>query len=322
MFGDGRVPRWGWSQVHRLLTNPNYKGDGVAWRHAPRDSHTSYRPEEEWVRLPEGVTPAIVDPEVWDAAQERLRANRGDETRDAQRPCLLRGHIFCATCGERRLIEVVWAPVAQGQKKAYRHYRCASRARDRWCGSQAVPADAIEAWAWERVDAVLRDPGLIARRAQESREQGPDPSLVADRDAAARALDKLGQQLARLVRRLRDAEDDLADLIEKEIAGVEEERRRVRATLGEIEARLAEQAGQADQLDALADYCATVAANLEGFDFDQRRLALAAFDVRVVARGRDAAQWRISGSAPIEDFGAVSRSASSPGRRSARRRRR
>jgi hypothetical protein len=305
--------------------NPNYKGESVAWRHAPRDSHTSYRPEEEWVRLPDGVTPAIVSPALWSEAQERLRTNRGESTRNENTPFLLRGHITCPHCGLRMFADTVSAKVAGGQKKRYRYYRCASRVRDLFCASVLVPADAIEARVWERLSAAIHDPTLIYAQWEKARESGPDPSLTADRDATTRTLERLTRQQERLVRRLREAEDDLADLIEREIAVVERERKELRATLAGIEARLNQRAEMAGQLGALVDYCQRVGLHLADFDFDRKRLALAAFNVQVEASGPEhIGPWRLRGSVPLgcagDSFGVMHPSPAPPAPRSAPRR--
>jgi len=64
-----------------------------------------------------------------------------------------------------------------------------------------------------------------------------------------------------------------------------------------------------DQLGALADYCALVAANLADFDFARKRLALRAFRILVEANGIEAVgPWRFSGSVPLgEPAGVLSR---------------
>jgi hypothetical protein len=56
------------------------------------------RPESEWVRLPDGLVPAIVSSEMWQQAHAAMAANHGEATRNQARPSLLRGHIWCAVC--------------------------------------------------------------------------------------------------------------------------------------------------------------------------------------------------------------------------------
>jgi len=104
-YQDGRVPRWGTGTVHRILRKPAYKGKAFAYRWAaPKRPGSKYptvhfRERSEWVAMPAGNTPAIVPPEVWDRAQQRMDTNRGQDTRNNARPYLLRGFIWCAVCG-------------------------------------------------------------------------------------------------------------------------------------------------------------------------------------------------------------------------------
>ncbi len=80
---------WGKTQIHRLLNEPAYKGEAYAWR-LRRPTHEEVqkeranghtpprillRPQEEWIRLPENSTPAIVSPTLWDEAQRKLQRN-------------------------------------------------------------------------------------------------------------------------------------------------------------------------------------------------------------------------------------------------------
>ena len=92
---------WNSTCIRGILRNPNYKGETVQWRYHKIKRRTSLRHESEFVRLPEGITPAITSPEVWARAQERLATNRGEAKRNESHPYLLRGHILCAKCGAR-----------------------------------------------------------------------------------------------------------------------------------------------------------------------------------------------------------------------------
>lgn len=69
-FADGRIPKWVKTQVLRILHDPDYKGETVCWRwKTVSRKKFVLRPEEEHIRLPEGVTPAIVDGETWNKVQ-------------------------------------------------------------------------------------------------------------------------------------------------------------------------------------------------------------------------------------------------------------
>jgi hypothetical protein len=97
------------------------------------------------------------------------------------------------------------------------------------------------------------------------------------------------------------------------VAQTEQEKSQLQATLANLDKRITEQDMAVKQLDALAVCCARVARNLERFDFDGKRLAMEALDIRVVANGRD---WQIHGSILLEDTaGIVSQTSANYGRR-------
>jgi site-specific DNA recombinase len=140
----------GWNPitVRNMLLNPGYKGETVQWVRRCVKRRMEPRPESEHVRLPEGVTPALVTPDVWQRAQERLAANKGEEGRNRSLPHLLRGHIVCANCGSRMY------PMPIGRRgKRLRYYRCSSYIRRfaQPCGASMVRAERCEAWVWDEV---------------------------------------------------------------------------------------------------------------------------------------------------------------------------
>src|SRR5215211_6034495 len=101
------------------------------------------------------------------------------------------------------------------------------------------------------------------------------------------------------MRRFTEGDDDSFpwELVQREVARLEDEKRALRETIDEIDRQIARQTATAGQLAALDDYCARVRANLETFDFERKRLALEAFNVRVTANGR---AYDLDGSVPTD----------------------
>jgi site-specific DNA recombinase len=289
-----RTPRWGHGQVRRVLTEPAYKGETIEWRNKEK---VGIRPETEWIRLPEGTTPTIISPLLWAQAQERRVSNTGADSRNKARPYLLRSRVVCAVC---RL------PMrSSAERGGYGTYRCSSREKPSGpCGGKRVPAAAVETWVWEQITTVLRHPSLIAAELQRRREEGPDQILLADQESVQRHLATLEKQQAKLLRAFREADEAILpwDLIQRELAQIEQEKSRLHATLTDIEQRLEAQQATIDQLDSLTAYCQREAQNLEAFGFEEKRLALEALDITVVANGR---QWRLKGSIPVEDHAGI-----------------
>ena len=99
----GCTGRWWTSSLHRILRDPTYKGEAAAFRYktviqrGKRSRRVERTPREEWIALPDGVTPAIVDAATWDAVQQRLAANSGSGDAERAAPTSsARGGALCA----------------------------------------------------------------------------------------------------------------------------------------------------------------------------------------------------------------------------------
>ncbi|HJQ32936.1 MAG TPA: recombinase family protein [Pyrinomonadaceae bacterium] len=290
--GLGTTSGWNATAVRNIVRNPSYKGETVQWVRRSVKRKMQPRPESEHVRLPSGVTPAIVTPELWQSAQERLAVSKGDTTRNKSLPFLLRGHIVCAGCGTRMY------PMPIGRRDSYRrYYRCSSYVRrfTKGCGASAVPADRCEQWAWEEARRYLQNPNLIAQEVERMQTEGIDPQLIKDRDVTQKALERHNQGTQRLVKRLRDADDELAEIIERELAQAKREKDALLKTLADLDARIEGQEQAVVNLKSLYDYCREVENELAGFEFDEQRLALEALGVTVIANGRE---WRMNARIP------------------------
>ena len=280
------TPAWGSGAVKRILNDPTYKGEVYAWRwrSTGRKNFNIVRPREEWIKLPDEATPAIVAPELWEAAQERLKANRGDHTRNERRPDLLRGHVFCSVCGRRMR--------GDNENGGYRVYRCPSRQYDGACGSKRIPAADCENAVWDLVKKILDDPTILTTELERRKAEGSESRarLEGDAESARRSHRQAEAELQKIVDRAATADDDLWAMFQKTIAEKKATVTRLKEAVEEAEARLAAAESDAASLTALTEYAARVRKRLAVFGFDEKRLALEALNVKVNGSGRD---WRI-----------------------------
>ncbi len=111
---------WAKATITRILHETAYKGEEYAWRRKRFTQNAKqWRDRSEWVPLPAEATPALVSPELWEAAQQAIAVNHGQATRNETRPYLLRGLISCAVCGRS---------MYSSHERDRRTYRCSSRA--------------------------------------------------------------------------------------------------------------------------------------------------------------------------------------------------
>jgi hypothetical protein len=160
----------------------------------------------------------------------------------------------------------------------------------------------VETWVWTQVSAILHDPSLVAAEVQRRQAEGPDPATLAERERLQRRLTTFEKQQQRLIHHFREDESAPWELIRRELAQIEQDKRQVEVALVAIDQRLAEQQMVVTRLEALETYCLQVSRQCERFDFDGKRLALEALDIQVTANGRE---WHLDGRIPVDHAGVV-----------------
>lgn len=161
---------WVQSTIYNILKNPAYIGTFHAFRFRVHDDGSrSTRPQNEWVTIP---TPVIVDRELWDKVQEKLRHGRERSLRNTKRPYLLRSHITCQ-CGYK------WVGMASKSgpkhgRKEYVYYVCTGifGINTRTCCLPYVRAATLEHNVWEWVQTNLFDEENLAQHLARLRTEG------------------------------------------------------------------------------------------------------------------------------------------------------
>jgi len=128
--------RWGIGPLHKLITNPTYKGE---YRYNQRDSRAKkLRSESEHIII--AIDP-IIDPAVFDVVQAQLKARNPKVTppRTVTGPTLLTGLATCASCQAGMTLRT-------GKSGRYRYYTCASAAQKgkSACTGRSVPMDKLD----------------------------------------------------------------------------------------------------------------------------------------------------------------------------------
>jgi site-specific DNA recombinase len=138
------------SNLRQLLTNVVYLG------------RVRHRGEEF-----EGEHDAIVDEDVFDEVQRRLRSNGHRRAARSEHGAFLRGLVFCSQCGTR----MNHATTRKGGR-IYRYYVCSRAQSEGWsfCPSQSVAAGDIEQATLDEVRTVGADPDLVMGPLREARK--------------------------------------------------------------------------------------------------------------------------------------------------------
>jgi site-specific DNA recombinase len=194
--GKGVSHRWRIPTVAHILHNEVYKGTAKynrtrTVRKDGRRVGTKKNGVEDHVIIP--VAP-IIDPDLWDAAQEQCRKNTEANPRNRKRPYPLAGKVFCGCCGRR----FCGAVRSSGRGHEYRIYKCGSDWGDErgLCPNARIRADFLELAAWERVKPILRDPEpYLDRIRQRLAEMHSDGSAAS---TSAAEFDRLDNGIAEL----------------------------------------------------------------------------------------------------------------------------
>lgn len=317
-----RQPQWGKSQILRIIKHPAYKGVAVAWRtrriakkserqRADFDSASGrvIRPESEWIPLPDGVTPPLVTPELWEQAQEVIREHQARMlTRNAARFYLLRGLVWCGRCGRRMESNLESRLLSTGERRRVRVYRCNSRNTPGGaCGGQRIPAEPLEVWVWERISALIRNPDQALSLPDAQTAAGaatllsPEERLRHDLAEAHREVERSDRRQADLMQRYTTSDGAMPwEIVEREVTRLESEKRRWHGVANDLETRLSQRHIEREQAVTRREQIQQLRPALDGMTPEQRRTTLDALSTRITGNGR---AWQLNIAYPIERAG-------------------
>ena len=171
-----------------------------------------HRPHAEWIEI---AVPALVSPQTFALAQERLQKNKQLARRRTIQPTLLQGILVCQHCGYALNLSSSYSG------KVRRYYRCGSiRARlspSPVCRNRPVRQQDLDQLVWQEVLRLLEDPTLIQTEINRRLQQAKDTDPQQQRE------DTLTHEQARL----QNSMDRLLTAYQEELIPLEELRQRI-----------------------------------------------------------------------------------------------
>ena len=227
-----RISKWERTTVWAMLRNPAYKGTACYGKtkitqrkkitrplrkrggFSPRCSSNIERPKKDWIEIP---VPAIVSPDVFFRAQERLEENKRFSQRRTIEPTLLQGMMVCNNCG----YAYYRTSTRTSRMKIY-YYRCLGSDNYRYengakCNSKPIRQDYLDGIVWNQVIKLLEDPDLISAELQRRTKSIRDSSPVKQKK------DQLKKELIRT----RKGIDKLLDAYQEDLIQLDELRSRM-----------------------------------------------------------------------------------------------
>lgn len=172
---------WETGNLSKILRNRIYKGEYIANRYVFANEWSEraqkmvkrqrMKPESEWIIIP---VPALVTPQVWQAAREALKQNMRLSMRNSKAMYLLQGFLVCAKCDTT--FHIGTSPRKARPFKVH-HYDCGSRHRAQiyreqfGCGTPAVRGGVIDAHVWNSICQIITDPDLIINYVEQQTEK-------------------------------------------------------------------------------------------------------------------------------------------------------
>ncbi|MBN1442158.1 MAG: recombinase family protein [Planctomycetes bacterium] len=209
--------KWSRGTVLKMLKNPAYRGSAaygktrVEPRLAPlrprrgkaefpkRARSTRQVPREEWIHI---AVPAIVPDDLFEEAQEQIKANRRTAEQHAQGATyLLQGLMVCARCGYA--LTGTKSGGRSSRSRTHIYYRCLGSQPGRWggerlCERKGMRGEVVDAAVWQDVCALLQDPSRIQQE-YERRLKPPVAQAANDRHGFERVIRSLERARERLV---------------------------------------------------------------------------------------------------------------------------
>lgn len=283
---------WNVTTIHRILRHAAYKGIYYAYRYKKVGNKLIRTPPEEWIPV---AVPAIVDEQVWTAAQCQMDAQRCESKRNTQQEYLLRGHVKCG-CGYTMHCKTCNSKDSRNGVRYIRlFYRChgGTNRATRICPykSKHFSAKKVDAAVWQWIATTLLDEQAIydGYNQIEAQSAGEIELLGNQRSALAAQYEETRRQLERLLDLYLSGAFDKS-ILEQRKEALQKTLRALEEELGSVDGYLTDQTAHEDDLKALLLFAEQVSRAIPELTFEQKRHLVEILDVRATLTVEDGAR--------------------------------
>jgi len=256
--------RWAPAKIHRTIKYTIYKGE----LYLNREKARKPLPKSEWIKV---EVPAIIDSEIWEAAQERAKTNKIFAKRRLKNHYLLRGVIYCGECGSKMTSRTYF----YGGSKPDARYVCYHRDQRRKTGGCVLPSllsrkadDAV----WNRVQELVKDPNVLRRvlRVSQSGQKETEVRIRKEVEDFEKKLKTKQLEKDRILRLYRKGLIANAD-VERQLSEVQTAEEMMRATKRIEENRLESLTLGRQKVESLEKALAGLRQHIDTYSFDQKQ---------------------------------------------------
>ena len=289
---------WKKQTVLAILKNRSYTGKTYAFTMSRNKAKYS-KPESEWIEIPD-ATPAIIEQDLFDAAQKQLDVNSKKANRNRKRQYLLNGHVYCRQCG-RAYYAFFNSKYVSGRRYEKRRYRCSGSLRlvepINHCHNKSWSADTLESLVWSQIQRVLDNPELIISELEKQRQDVNQLGVLeAELQQIERQLKTLGRDQERLLQwALNGFPEETVITKNKRI---NERRATLQGYKTELETQIKASQEAAFSLPKLECFVERMREKLTLLDFETKRMVLEMLGIKVRIDGYNV---EITGVMPVSE---------------------
>ena len=279
---------WNRHSVQAILINQAYTGKTYAFT-TVRGRRQRTRPQSDWIEI-EGVTPAIISHEVFDAAQKQLQVNRIKTVPTTKYEYLLRGHLRCRQCGRAYVGSTARRSLQNGTQYVKLYYRCMGKTKvdvplERCC-NKGWSAKRLDGMVWAEVERYLSNRGLIIGELEKQRQDADQLGVFeAELERVERQLKAIeGEQRQLLQWALKDFP---ANLVEGENKRLNKAKETLKAQKANLAAQLRTSQDALINVPNLERFIEDIQKRLSELDFEGKRLALDMLGITVWLDGEN-----------------------------------
>ncbi len=266
---------WNRRSVQAILINPAYTGKTYAFT-TVRGRRQFTRPQSDWIEI-EGVTPAIISQELFDAAQKQLQVNRTKTVPATKYEYLLRGHLRCRQCGRAYVGCIARRSLQNGKQYVELYYRCLGKLKmyaplER-CSNKGWTAKRLEGMVWGELQRYLSDRDLIIGELEKQRQDAGQLGVFeAELERVERQLKAVERDQHQLLQWA--LKDFPANLVEAENRRLNKAKETLQAQKTELKAQLKASQDAVINVPNLERFIEDMQKRLPELDFEGKRLAL------------------------------------------------